>query len=248
MSRIKEGLHAGHRGRMRDKFISYGRDVFHTHELLEMLLFHLIPYKNTNDIARNLMLRFSTLDGVLSASRDELMTVKGVGPKIADKLVALGRFSFLEEEATVSEREVFDDYRKTGEFFSNYFSGRLTYEIVLLLLNNKMEYIDCASIYSLDYDSGAVKAKPFIDAALERGASVAVIAHNHPYGPAFPSIGDKATNDMIFEALSKSGVLLAEHYVVSGERFVGFMNNLATAFSQPCEVWRFYESKKQSFL
>ena len=41
-------VHSGHRQRMRDKFIRHGADVFDTHELLEMLLYYVIPYKDTN--------------------------------------------------------------------------------------------------------------------------------------------------------------------------------------------------------
>ena len=107
-----------------------------------------------------------------------------------------------------------------------------------------MEYIDCRSVYELDYDSGGIKAEPFIDASINSRAAVAIIAHNHPYGPPFPTVGDKATNNMVAEALSGSGVLLAEHFVVSGKRFVGFMNNLSTAFSQYCDVEKFFESKR----
>ena len=59
MQEKKENLHAGHRERMREKFRTYGRAVMHSHELLEMLLFHVVTYKNTNPIAKRLMLRFS---------------------------------------------------------------------------------------------------------------------------------------------------------------------------------------------
>ena len=101
------------------------------------------------------------------------------------------------------------------------------------------------SICDIDYDSGGVKAEPFISAAMNSRAAVVIIAHNHPYGPPFPTVGDKATNKMVSEALEASGVLLAEHFVVSGNKFVGFMNNLSTAFSQFCDVERFYESKRK---
>ena len=93
MSDGKLGIHAGHRARMREKFSLYGRDIFHTHELLEMLLYHVIPYKNTNPIAKNLLDRFGSLDGVLSASRDELISVDGVGPKAADMLLSLAKIT-----------------------------------------------------------------------------------------------------------------------------------------------------------
>ena len=50
---------------------------------------------------------------------------------------------------------------------------------------------------------------------------------------------------MIAESLSQAGVLLAEHYVISGRKFVGFMNNLNMAFSQYSDVERFFESKRR---
>ena len=238
-------IHSGHRQRMREKLLDYGRDVFHSHELLEMLLFHSVNYKNTNPIARNLILRFSDLDGVFSASREELMSVDGVGPKMADMIISVGKLG-LANELDVAEKSplTFNNYRATGDFFVNYFDSRLCYEVALLLLNNKMEYIDCINISATDYDSGSVRAEPFIDAAIRSRAAVAIIAHNHPFGPSFPSEGDKVTNDMITDAFSRVGVLLAEHYVISGRMYVGFMNNLSTAFSQYCDVERFFESKR----
>lgn len=248
MPQDKNNLHAGHRERMRKKLELYGREVFHTHELLEMLLYHALPYKNTNPIAKNLLLRFSSLDGVFSATREELMSVEGVGPKIADMLISVGKLNALDEALPLRENAErrFDDYLELGDFFVSYFGGRFTYETVLMLLNSRMEYIDCVSVYETDFDSAKVKSAPFIDTAIRANASVAVIAHNHPFGPHFPTPADIATNDMIAGALTRSGILLAEHYVVSGNKFVGFMKNLSTAFSRPNEIERFFESKRKS--
>ena len=54
----ESSLHTGHRQRMREKLLSYGSDVMQSHELLEMLLYYVIPYKNTNPIAKRLILEF----------------------------------------------------------------------------------------------------------------------------------------------------------------------------------------------
>ena len=230
---------------MREKFSVYGRDVFHTHELLEMILYHVIPYKNTNPIAKNLLKRFGSLDGVLSATREELLSVEGVGPKVADMLLTLGKIT---PETLVENGEdttrAFDDFSELGRFFVEYFSDKGSYEVVLMLLNSKLEYLSFASLYAVDYSSGGVKADRFIEEALKARASVAVIAHNHPFGPAFPSAGDIATNNMIEASLSGVGIMLLEHYVVSGGRFTGFMKHLNAPFSQPVEIGRFLRSKE----
>jgi DNA repair protein RadC len=242
MQQKKENLHAGHRERMREKFRAYGREVMHSHELLEMLLFYAVPYKNTNPLARRLMLRFSSLDGVFSASRDELMEVEGVGPKIADLLITVGKVNLFDstDEFLDTPKQCFSGYEGVGEYFVKYFENARDYEVVLLLLNGKMEFIDLVSISKSDYDSAAVKAEPFILEAVRANASVAVVAHNHPYGPLFPTPGDKATNDMIADAYSRVGIILVEHYIVSGGRFVGMMHNLSAAFSQSSPFCEFH--------
>ena len=246
MERKKENLHAGHRERMREKFRAYGSAVMHSHELLEMLLFHLVPYKNTNPVARRLMLRFSTLDGIFSASREELMQVEGVGPKIADFLISVGKIDPFDcgEELSSERKLCFDRYDSVGNYFVERFRGNQRYEVVLLLLNNKMEFLDCITMCGVDYDSAAVKAEPFVSAALRAKAAVAVIAHNHPFGPLFPTPGDKETNRMIFDAMDGVGVSLVEHYVVSGDRFVGMMHSLSAAFSVPSFFERFHAEEK----
>lgn len=76
-------LHAGHRGRMRRRFLAGGLDGFSDHEVLELLLFYAVPRQDVNPMAHLLLNRFGSLPEVLSASEEELCTVRGVGPKIA---------------------------------------------------------------------------------------------------------------------------------------------------------------------
>ena len=68
-------IHSGHRGRMREKLLLHGARIFDTYELLEMLLYHSIPYKDTNPVAKRLLHRFGGLDGVFTASHEELCEV-----------------------------------------------------------------------------------------------------------------------------------------------------------------------------
>ena len=67
-----EHLHAGHRQRLKNRYLDFGVENFSDHELLEMLLFYAIPQRNTNDLAHALIDRFGSLAGVLSADIDSL--------------------------------------------------------------------------------------------------------------------------------------------------------------------------------
>ena len=74
-------MHEGHRKRMLTRLEQGG--ALQDHELLEILLFNAVPRKNTNPLAHELLAAFSSLEGVLGAGTEELMSVKGVGPETA---------------------------------------------------------------------------------------------------------------------------------------------------------------------
>ena len=108
--------HAGHRARMRKRFASGGFEGYSDHEMLEQLLFDAIPRENTNVTAHLLLERFGSLDGVLTAPAEELMTVRGVGEKSAE-LIASVYPSELER--------IISQYKETGDI--------TVYDIALLL-------------------------------------------------------------------------------------------------------------------
>ena len=237
-------IHKGHRERMRRKLEAYGARTFDTYELLEMLLYHVIPYKDTNPVSKNLLRRFGSLDGVFRAERTELLDVDGIGEAAADLIISVGEFinGDLEEDAQTSP---LDDYTAVGELLVRHFEGVKTPTVAMLLLGNNMNFIGIKNLYELDYESGAVRPEPFIEYAIANRASIAIIAHLHPYGPAFPSPGDVVTNNGIANALADACVTLAEHYVVSGTSFVGTMKHLQYAFCQSPELDRFLRSRNK---
>lgn len=77
------GVHAGHRSRLRKRFLNAGLDSFQDHEVLELLLCYAIPRRDVNETAHLLLDRFGTLMAVLDAPEAELQAVPGVGPATA---------------------------------------------------------------------------------------------------------------------------------------------------------------------
>ena len=69
----------GHRDRLRERFASRRPTRLADYELLELLLFRLIPRADTKPIAKALLARFGTLAEVLGAPAALLQEVKGVG-------------------------------------------------------------------------------------------------------------------------------------------------------------------------
>ena len=220
-------IHEGHRQRMKAKLLAHGSRIFDTYELLEMLLYYSVPYKDTNPIAKRLLSAFGSLDGVMRAKRSELVAVPGVGPKTAELISRVGELSWIiGSEPAPSRDAIFSEYSRVGEYLVKFFGESNTPEVAVMLLDNGMKLLATERLYKQDYSMAGVRSMPFITAALRHGASVAVTAHTHPHGPLYPSEGDKATNDMITSALESAGIIHVEHFIVSGNSYIGFMGVL----------------------
>ena len=86
MPNANKPSYIGHRERIRAKFASAGLDSFLDHETLELLLTYVLPRIDTKPLAWALLKRFGSLAGVLDASPEELLSVKGIGKNTAHYL------------------------------------------------------------------------------------------------------------------------------------------------------------------
>ena len=235
-------IHKGHRARMRAKLANYGARIFDTYELLEMLLYYVIPYRDTNPIAKRLLAEFGSLDGVLSAPVSELAKVDGIGEKCAEFISLAGRC--LVEDAALEYRRdvpVFNDYHSTGRFLASYFASSST-NVCVMMLDNNMRLIRIEDISAESFGSAAIKPKHFVDAVLLSGASIVIIAHK-THSLLYFSESALATDKMVRSELNNIGVTVAEHYVISGKDYSGLRANFSLgAPSVGPELEKFYES------
>jgi len=82
MSEEKKPGHLGHRQRLRQRFLEAGPGALADYEMLELLLFHAIPRRDTKPLAKDLIEAFGSYRAVLRAGIDDLTTIKGVSENI----------------------------------------------------------------------------------------------------------------------------------------------------------------------
>ena len=235
-------IHKGHRARMRAKLGAYGPRIFDTYELLEMLLYYAIPYRDTNPIAKRLLAAFGSLDGVFNASVEELAKIDGIGEKCAELISLVGRVPDENVSLAHSRRvRAFDNYYETGKFLVSHFEESKS-SICMMMLDNGMRLLGIEDIPADDFTSAAVKPKYFINAALSAGASIVILAHKR-HSLLYFSDSSLATDKLIRNELSGIGVVVAEHYIISGKDYAGLRPNFTLGASlETPELERFLES------
>lgn len=240
-----EKLHTGHRARMRRKLLTYGTNIFDTYELLEMLLYYAIPYKDTNPIAKRLLMEFGSLDGVLSASPEELARVSGVGKRAAELLITVGKLPDVLYYDNYADSVIYNDYDKAGKHFVKYFEGNKKRSVAVMLLDNGMRELDTVTVYEdVIYGSAGVKAAPFLNQAILSGASVIITAHNRPHGPTTIISEDAQTNKMIDMAFEQAGIAVAEHYAICGNIYIGTRELYGFSVGTETELDKFRRSRE----
>ena len=86
---MAKSVHSGHRDRVRDEFLFKGiSESTPPHKVVEYILFHSIPQKDTNETAHALLERFGSISGILDAPAERLMQVKGIS-KVSVSLLKL---------------------------------------------------------------------------------------------------------------------------------------------------------------
>lgn len=218
---MAEHLHHGHRSRMMDK-LKVAPDILTDCEILEIALFTALPRINTNPTAHELLYKFGSLDGVLSASKEELSTVHGVGESVIRFIRLLRQISIrtdLKPEAVTPRKFTFAGVK---EYFRAHFKNKEIEEFLTLFIDKNDNIIKAeACAYGTRTDVGV----DLTDIAREIAACrpyAMIVAHNHPSGIALPSMEDDALTAKLSFMLDISGVRLYDHVIVTKDDFFSY--------------------------
>ena len=211
----EQGLHAGHRSKMLNKFFN-NPDAFCDHELLEMLLFNFIPRRNTNDLAHLLINHFGGLKEVFDASPEDIATIRGVGIKTATSVSLLGKvFNKIHPTDLGEPKQPWLNLRVYKQFLIDFFARLTTEKFMFICLDDK--YRKIAHSFFDDNKKSNVSAEiPSVMWAIARNnPTFAIIAHNHTSGSALPSEQDDKATAQLTMICSLHNVKLLDHVIVS---------------------------------
>lgn len=221
-------LHSGHRKRVKERFLREGLDSFESHQVLELLLFYGIPYRDTNDIAHRLLDRFGTLSAVFEAETEDIASIKGVGKNTAILLSLIPQISRLYFSDKWGNRPLINNTTKAGEYAVSLFTGR-KYEVFYLICLNSQNRVNYAQIvHRGTINESPVYPRLIVEAALRHQANSVILAHNHPGGSMKPSGPDMDVTKKIKTALESISINVYDHIIVAGNKYIsmkaeGFM-------------------------
>ena len=223
-----KSLHDEHRQRMRQKYLT-AKDSLADHEILEILLYHSLPRKNTNHIAHKLCKHFGSLRAVFEADMSELIAIDEVGESTAF-LIKQILYLWKRCEEGASHTVQLDSITALGNYLTALFSDETEEAVYLLMLDHDAKLIACRKLLSGSISACESDARKIAEIALSHKAPRIVLAHNHPAGNAELSDSDISTTRYLRRVFLGIDLALEEHFIVAGNTYCPIISYLNEEF------------------
>ncbi len=216
-------LNWGHRQRLKDKFLNSPRRALQDYEILEMILFYIIPRRDTKPIAKMLLNKFGSLAGIIFADDSALESIKGVGDGVVlyIKLCA-DLFSRISIPKQKGEVNILSSWLAVINYCQLTMGFKKSEAFRVLMLNKKNiligdEFVDAGTV-----DKIAIYPREVSKMALLHGATAIILVHNHPSGDSTPSREDIEITKRIIDALAPINVSMHDHIIVAEHKHFSF--------------------------
>lgn len=226
MSEAKKPTYIGHRQRLKKKYEKSGINGWLDYEVLELALSYAIPRKDTKPIAKELLAKFKTINGVLDADRKDLGAVKGISEHTACFLKLLKDVAILYMEKGIHNRDLLASPQVVYDYLKISLKGSPDEEFRMLFMDSKNRLITVETFEKCGtVNRSVVYPRKVVERALYNHAVGVIIAHNHPSGTLQPSNDDMEITKAIKSALKTVEITLLDHIIIGNSDYYSFRNN-----------------------
>lgn len=200
--------------RPRERLLRNGSQSLSDAELLAIFLRTGTPGQPVMELSRELIRRFGSLRALMTASRTQFCSMKGLGT---------AKYAQVQAAMEMARRVMDEPLRKGDPLVSpedtrRYLCSRLgthPHEVFAgLFLDNRHRVICYQELFRGTIDSAAVYPREVVRQALDYNAAAVIFAHNHPSGVAEPSQADISLTRRLKEALGTIDIRVLDHMIV----------------------------------
>jgi DNA repair protein RadC len=208
--------------RPREKLLQQGVAVLSDAELLAIFLRLGVRGKSAVDLARDLLSRFGSLNGIFAANLESLTEVSGIGRSKYAQLQAIFEMSRRALSEEMQARDVLGSPSQVRDYLCLKL-GSLTREVFMVLfLDAQNRLLAQEEMFSGTLTQTSVYPLEVVKRALHHNAASVIFAHNHPSGVAEQSRADELLTTALKQALALVDVRVLDHFIVAGNSTLSF--------------------------
>ncbi len=211
---VKMPHYHGHRERLRERFKTAGGDALADYELLELLLFRLLPRRDTKPVAKELIQRFGSISEVLGAPEKLLKETPGLGAASAGDLKVIAAAASRMLKGEIRGKKILGSWSSVVDYCraSMAFEEREMFRILFLDKKNALIADEVQQTGTVDHTP--VYPREVVKRALELSSTAIILVHNHPSGDPTPSRADIEMTKTVMDTAKPLGITLHDHIIV----------------------------------
>lgn len=198
----------------RERLIKEGAEQLTDIELLAIILSTGIKGMNVVDWSKYLLDYFGSLHGILTASEEDMVSAKGIGPAKYTQLKAIGEIAKRYMLTELEKGDVINNPTVTKRYL-RVLLGKYEYEVfIVLFLDNQNQIINYKKMFKGSFNSVAVYPREIAREALKQNAASIILSHNHPSGIATPSQTDIELTQTICDICDVCEIKVLDHIII----------------------------------
>ncbi len=225
---------AGHRQRLRDRFLERGLGGFSDDEILELLLSFGTPRSDCKEAARAALQRFGSLAAVLEERPVALQQIKGIGPKngFAIHFIQAVARRYLKDR--LKEKRYLHSSVEVRDYLLHSMRGLKREVLTVIYLDSSHAIIDSEIVAEGSINVNTVYPRELIRRAMEQNAAALIIAHNHPSGSLEPSPQDMQLTRTLCLLGSLMQLQILDHIIIGDGSYSMADHGIMTELGQQC--------------
>ncbi len=212
--------------RPRERLLRFGANGLSTAQLLAVILRTGGKDKSALELARELLMHFSSVKEIEDASVAEFSKIKGMGSaKIAQLKAAfeLGR-RFLQGGAdNLSQMPSFKNSFEVYDYYRPKFYGLKKERFLCAMLDTKNRVFKEAVVSDGTLTSSLVHPREVFRYAIKEAAVSVLFIHNHPSGDPTPSKDDIDITERLLKTGRIIGINVLDHIIIGDGKYLSLM-------------------------
>ena len=164
---------------------------------------------------RELLVHLGGLEGLLTASPEQISKIPGIGPAKAARLLAAVELGRRTMALPGEQRRRITSPAGAAEIFLARLAGELQEQFVEMLLDTRLGVMGLVTVFIGTCNTTHVRVAEVMRPAVIQGAASIILCHNHPSGDISPSPEDAHITEVIVQAGEIFGIDIVDHIIVS---------------------------------
>ncbi len=216
--------------RPREMLLEKGPEALSDAALLAILLRTGMKGKNAIALAREMIVKFGGLNGLMMATQDDLLSVKGIGKAKAAHMLAAMEIVKRQLRQPLEKINIIKNPHHLFEYLKVSMADLSREEFRLLHLNRSKHLIAEEVLFRGTVDESAVYAREVVESALRKRASALIFVHNHPNGPAQFSPEDIELTKALIAACRSVDIPVLDHVITGRDDCVSLRQECPELF------------------